>query len=208
MCEASGTYEFLTSDFVNLLAKYLIDRVELLQRAQLKKKVVKILEVGAGDGRLTYFLREAMADLPHVDIMATDLRKNATPEAETSRCFAPVYSFGYREALEKFRPNIVICSWMPMGIDWTASFREQTNVSEYVLIGETDWGVCGHPLKTWGMRVPGSSTGHDVCPSYEVDGFHRVPLGDVSDVQLSRYDGALFWGNSRTVSFQRKSGVR
>lgn len=44
---------------------------------------------------------------------------------------------------------IVLCSWMPMGQDWTKYFR-QSNVDEYILIGEADDGTCGHNWETWG----------------------------------------------------------
>eukprot|EP00536_Pseudo-nitzschia_multiseries_P006101 jgi/Psemu1/154136/gw1.125.95.1 len=44
---------------------------------------------------------------------------------------------------------IVICSWMPMGVDWTALFRE-AGVEEYILIGEADDGSCGDNWSTWG----------------------------------------------------------
>jgi hypothetical protein len=47
---------------------------------------------------------------------------------------------------------IVLCSWMPMGQDWTQLFRDAAsyNVDEYILIGEADDGSCGHNWKTWG----------------------------------------------------------
>jgi hypothetical protein len=48
------------------------------------------------------------------------------------------------------RPRVtVLCSWMPMGLDWTARFRCH-EVDEYVLVGECDDGQCGHNWETWG----------------------------------------------------------
>lgn len=47
-------------------------------------------------------------------------------------------------ALSAFRPRLVICSWMPMGVDWSRAFRNCDDVDEYVLLGEADDGSCGH----------------------------------------------------------------
>jgi hypothetical protein len=87
---------------------------------------------------------------------------------------APVERLSVEEALEKYaatpsagdddpdenvgastrrhrpRPRVtVLCSWMPMGLDWTALFRRH-EVDEYVLVGECDDGQCGHNWETWG----------------------------------------------------------
>jgi hypothetical protein len=88
---------------------------------------------------------------------------------------APVERLSVEEALEKYaampsagdddhdendgastrrrhrpRPRVtVLCSWMPMGLDWTARFRRH-EVDEYVLVGECDDGQCGHNWETWG----------------------------------------------------------
>jgi hypothetical protein len=83
---------------------------------------------------------------------------------------APVERLSVEEALEKYapirfddddkdddgtsrrlhRPRVtVLCSWMPMGLDWTALFRMH-EVDEYILVGECDDGQCGHNWETWG----------------------------------------------------------
>jgi hypothetical protein len=46
----------------------------------------------------------------------------------------------YREALKLHQPDIVLCSWMPMGDDWTRELRSHPSVQEYILIGEVDEG--------------------------------------------------------------------
>ena len=55
------------------------------------------------------------------------------------------------EALEQFQPHIVLVSWMPLGMDFTTSIRATASVLEYILIGEADSGICGHPRLTWGI---------------------------------------------------------
>jgi hypothetical protein len=85
---------------------------------------------------------------------------------------APVERLSVEQALERYAPvlppapstpspsaqadsnhggrvTIVLCSWMPMDVDWTRLFRRH-RVDEYVLIGERDDGQCGHNWETWG----------------------------------------------------------
>src|SRR5688572_9778673 len=61
-----------------------------------------------------------------------------------------VNQIDYRVLLQLQHPHIVICSWMPQGIDFTADFRATPSVQEYYLIGESDTGITGHAWKTWG----------------------------------------------------------
>ena len=58
-------------------------------------------------------------------------------------------------------PDVVLCCWQPMGVDWTAAMRARASVREYVLVGETDDGICGEPWATWGSRA-GSNPGGEL----------------------------------------------
>ena len=31
-------------------------------------------------------------------------------------------------------PHVVVCSWMPLGVDWTAAFRACPSVASYLLV--------------------------------------------------------------------------
>ena len=53
------------------------------------------------------------------------------------------------DAQQQQQQVIILCSWMPMGQDWSQLFRD-ANVDEYILIGEADDGSCGHNWSTWG----------------------------------------------------------
>jgi hypothetical protein len=99
---------------------------------------------------------------------------------------------------------IVLCSWMPPMIDWTALFRKK-QVDEYILIGEADNGSCGDNWHTWGN--------YDFCDEeqeveqqpkvpYEHDGYKRVNLDKLSLLQFSRFDCKQS-KESMTVSFRR-----
>jgi hypothetical protein len=126
---------------------------------------------------------------------------------------------------------IVLCSWMPMGLDWTSLFR-QYDVEEYILIGEADDGSCGHNWKTWGnpvffddshdadnygnnvdnitMNNESSSsmeegTGRVVVPipPYKMDGYGRWDMDVLSQFQFSSFDCSVS-KSSKTVSFQKQ----
>jgi hypothetical protein len=95
---------------------------------------------------------------------------------------------------------IVICSWMPMGQDWTQLFR-QYDVDEYILIGEADDGSCGHRVETWGGQDDSSNT-PTTPPAYEVDGYRRRDLVELHPYQFSRFDTKQS-KNGMTVSFRK-----
>ena len=279
-------YELWTREYVRGLAKYLLGRIEEMDNDNENEKdgnrtarvKTTILDVGAGDGRLAYFLRLAMRDeaaagggggggaaFPGKKRRRTEEKKKARardnasddngdggiaaggggevaggyPAAEKTRrrrrrsapdyydlpaivatddgsWKAPIYDkrvMKSREdedenededgdcnrglgverlsvigSLEKYGPRaaapadagatsrlIVLCSWMPPGLDWTADFRRPMEgdgggpragatatagsvadadaerlVEEYILIGEADDGSCGHNWLTWG----------------------------------------------------------
>jgi len=112
---------------------------------------------------------------------------------------------------------IVLCSWMPMGVDWSALFR-QALVDEYILIGECDDGSCGDNWKTWGNHsflsddveelLDHKETATDaaesaVFPLFEVDGYTRIDIDDLLPYQFSRFDSAVS-KTGKTVAFRRK----
>ena len=105
-------------------------------------------------------------------------------------------------AVAKFAPTLVLCSWMPGGEDWTATWRSAPSVKEYVLLGVPDTGVCGNEYRTWGVGRGDASV--NLSPA-EMDGFERVDVHAVSRWQLCCVDRPSFEevGHSRCVSFRR-----
>ena len=93
---------------------------------------------------------------------------------------------------------------MPYQTDSTKDFRSCPSVKEYILIGETDHGCCGHPWETWG--VTWDFKDHDQTP-YQVDGFERFDLQDLRGLQICRTDQLLDWRHSETVSFRRQANL-
>jgi hypothetical protein len=198
-------YEIWTKEYIDRFGDYLAKRVEQLGGSE--ENPVVILEIGAGNGRLTYFLNERINEiLPEkAKILATDSGK-----WEIKNIF-PVENISNAEAIAKYKPRVIISSWMPHGSDFTAEFRAAESVEEYILIGEADYGCCGRSWETWGENS--FSEGEEIWekrenedPPYMKDGFEKVYNNELSEFQLSRVDICELSGStSSTVSFKRKN---
>lgn len=200
----SQLYEIFNQEYVHALASYLVERAR--EYGATAEKPMIVLEVGAGEGKLTHFLAQECDRLSPglVNIIA-----NSSVPSKWGGLTQPRYPVelgDYADALEQHDSDMVICSWMPNGIDWSANFRATSSVKEYVLIGEADHGCCGHYEKTWGCD---GFTGEplDEMP-YQADGFSRYDLGALSQLQVCRYDSFYeslgFVLRSETVSFRRE----
>jgi hypothetical protein len=153
--EDDPVFEFWNKEYIDAFSEYLIQRAKEFQST--KEKPLQILEVGAGNGKLTHFLKEQFEKkkIENIVIRATDSGEWMKPREGISQIITPhfpVEILDYKEALEKYKPDVVICSWMPYEEDWTADFRATDSLKEYILIGEKDGGCCGHPWETWGAN--------------------------------------------------------
>ncbi len=194
-------YEFFNQEFINSFSDYLTKRINVLKG---DKEFVSILEVGAGNGKLSYFLsqNQKLKNLP-VKIIPTD---NNTWNIKTD---FNVENIGHQEALEKYDPDIVIFCWMPLEEDYTEDFRKHSSVKEYILIGESGGGCCGDEWKTWGLSYMYDESFHgNEVPPYKKDGFEisdDEELGNVSKKQLSRGDYYNWKNEDGTDSISRHS---
>lgn len=120
----------------------------------------------------------------------------------------PTEKIDQKKALAKYNPEIVICSWMPFKEDWTADFRAEKSVQEYILIGETDDGCCGDKWRTWGNKrsldEKERRLRENQLPPYKADGFERINL-HTGTLQASRIDFLEGRGTTSTVSFRGKT---
>jgi hypothetical protein len=157
-CEDQDVYEFLTKEYVEELALHVLESSKALLSpggggpagSKIRSKIV-ILEAGAADGRLLHFLEQEMAQLDKQ--LSRRCVFQATDIAPSPRAAAfGVEPIDYRRALKRYQPEIVLCSWMPMGSDWTADFRREANLEEYLLVGQSDHGNCGDNWATWGNQ--------------------------------------------------------
>jgi hypothetical protein len=179
-------YEIYTQEFIENFSNFLVKHVKEFKK---EGQPVTILEVGAGNGRLTYFLnsniKEISSDL--VKCIAVDSGESKIKEAFLE---VPVEKLDYKEALKKYKPQIVISSWMPHDEDWTTDFIKEDSVEEYILIGEEDSGCCGKYPETW--------------ENYVADNFERKRLYDLTKVQFSRINIIEKKSTSTTNLFKRK----
>ncbi|MDO8468791.1 MAG: hypothetical protein Q7S29_03480 [Candidatus Peribacter sp.] len=191
-CLEHELFEVLTKEYIEALATYLEERIGLLQSGT--GKPVTILEVGAGDGRLTHFLKKELdrRGVQGYHIIATD----AMGGQWQIRPRYPVNKEVVDMALWDFEPQIVLACWMPRNEDWTGHMRGTPSVEEYMLIGPKDSGTCGLDDETWGKNQEGAQT------RYRQEGFERVELPELSALQMGQKDrnGMRF---SSTVSFRR-----
>jgi len=139
-------YLVVTREVVSRLSDWLCDE------ASAQGGELRVLEVGAGDGTLCFHLQRALADrAAPVRLLATDSgARGLRPKAG-----AKVEQLDARNAVAAFEPHIVICSFMPLGLDWTSAFRACAAVQAYLLLGEKDDGCCGSPWATWGFLADG-----------------------------------------------------
>lgn len=202
--EKNPIFEIWTKEYIDAFGNYLMEQVEKMGGT--KENPVVILEVGAGNGRLAHFLKEKIDKLvpDSIKIVACD-NYVTWNNMKTSPLF-PVENISHKEALQKYKPKIVICSWMPPQSDLTKDFRTVESVDQYILIGETDYGCCGNAWETWGVtgyNVTDNEAVKDGVPPYEKDGYDKTTLESLSDLQLSRADIFDGRGTSKTVSFER-----
>ncbi len=84
------------------------------------------IEIGAGDGTLTRLLIEA-----GVNCLATD----DYSWSQYIQYPASVEKLDARQALDKYRPQVVICSWPPPGNSFEKLILNADSVSLYITIG-------------------------------------------------------------------------
>lgn len=200
-------YEYPTAEFVSGLADYLAGRLAAITPAV--GTVPRILEVGAGQGRLSFLVDKALRERGvAADVFAVD-----TFNWQGSKESPSVASeMDFRSALDTVQPDIVIGAWLPSTekfgaddlYDWTKDFRKTPSVKEYILIGEPD--LTATP-EAWGeyWDFDTMSVRPSPHPEYEKDGFIKEVHENLIPTQIDYRDCAingLLTHRSRTVSFK------
>ena len=112
LVQPRGIYCFYTRELVETLAGMIASK--------------SCLEIGAGDGTLTRFLKNQ-----GVELSATDNHgwKNAVAYPDS------VIKLDAREALATYAPEVVICSWPPAQNDFERHVFATPSVQLYIVIG-------------------------------------------------------------------------
>lgn len=197
-------YEVFTHEYILDLSEYITRRyTELANR----KDSIVVLEVGAGNGKLSHFLESVTQEssttqddiLQKISFIATDDSSWTTTDDGTKVTIGNnVEQADYKTAIEQYHPDIVLTSWMPPNTDWSQFFREQ-DVPEYILIGRADDGVNGTLNETW--SIP-SETDYNYNPSQQYTRY------DMAMHQISMHDTPPFdreHAYSSTVSFRKNN---
>lgn len=203
-----GTHEIPTMESVAEWGSYLVER---FTSGNYGEPPIKILEVGAGRGDLSHALQAKLNDL--ADDTFTVIAVDTNPPENA----LDVLSVSGEEALAKYMPQVVIFSWMPLGVDCTAAFRKCASVQEYLLIGVSGpignegLAMTGDKWKTWGntedfeWEMPQEDVAA-LIPPYIEDGFTRQDMDErFMPVQRNVYSTSVLNRPSTTVSFRRNT---
>ena len=122
---------------------YQLPNIEFVQELSMAINDINpgvILEVGSGRGTISGHISKEI----NKKIILTDDYSwwDNINNKEKIDCL-DVINIGYVDAIEKYRPDLVIASWIPYGSYWTDSFRECESVKGYILIGEGQGGCTG-----------------------------------------------------------------
>lgn len=190
-------FELLNEEYLDALSDYLVEKIT--EYGASKENPLLILEIGAGDGRLSHFLRQKL------EKKAPGLTKIiATDSGEWGlKSHFPVEKLKHDEALKKYDAQVVLCSWMPWGVDQTEDIRRCKKTREYILIGESDGGQCGDNWKTWGIKAYDDPSEDRQVPPYKAEGFEKKDMGDLRKHQVCGTDYPGEFRHSTSVSFKR-----
>jgi hypothetical protein len=172
-------YELYTTEYIEALAQTLITH---LDSRPLLDTPLRILEVGAGEARLSGFLGEALQKRDQdVEVNACDANAG-----KINRVF-PIHEMDYREALERFNPHIVLSSWMPSRQDWTPDFRARSDLEGYILVGPAD--RCG-TRATWRSDPSSGFVRHDLTTVNELKTLDHPYLPEIAALGSTTH---AFW---------------
>jgi hypothetical protein len=112
LVQPKGIFCFYSRSLINALATMIAGR--------------SCLEIGAGDGTLARFLKEQGVQLTATDNHGWE-KSVVYPEW--------VFKLDAREALAKYAPEVVICSWPPAQNDFERDVFNTSSVQLYIVIG-------------------------------------------------------------------------
>lgn len=189
-----GLFQVWTKEFIESFASYL--------RKIISDPDAVILDVGAGNGLLTFWLSGLGLRIIAVDNQSWPLWS----EKWKVRYPEWVLKMDYKEALRIFSPEIVISSWMPPYVDWTIDFRACDSVKEYILIGEVPKPPRIRPHNTHIVCVCGEWESWDEFPGWEKQELRDLTKLSTSYFELlSEKETEYFYHKSKVAVFKRIS---
>ena len=134
----NSIYEYPTQEYIKGLGSYITSRINELGAS--RENPITILEIAAGSDRIAHFLGEQLdKTTPGTSkVIATD---NFSWPYSRTKIGIHVEDLGYDEALEKYKPAIVIGAWLPSsnyrrrydpeGLEIARHIRQTPSVEEF-----------------------------------------------------------------------------
>jgi hypothetical protein len=148
-CHENAIFQIYSKEFIETLAN------------QIKKlNPKKVIEVGAGDGRLSYFLNKHGVNSKPID-------NHAWAKCEDDKnvvhiTYPPeVEKIDYRNALRKYNPDLVILCWEELSAKYTQKILDYPSVKYVIWIGEHAGGCTGS--EDTFMRYKNEELENDCC---------------------------------------------
>lgn len=164
---------------------YQLPNIEFIQELA---KVIKeinadvILEIGAGRGIIS---RNVSKIIGKDIILTDDYSWWGNKENAEKIEYTDIIKMDYKEAIKKFKPDLVIASWIPYNKGWTKYFRLHPYIKGYIIIGEPRGGCTGSDddWKTkWNMKILTDVERYGICRT-DYGFCHGTPMGH-TDVTL------------------------
>lgn len=134
-CNRHMVYQLRNIEFVQELAKVIKD-----------VDPETILEVGAGRGIISRYISKII----NKEIILTDdyswWARWEREEIDEKIEYPDIVKMDYNDAIEIYKPDLIVASWIPHGQCWTEDFRKYPFVKGYIIIGELS---CTGSEKDW-----------------------------------------------------------
>ena len=122
-----------------------------------------ILEVGAGRGVISGHVSKAL----NKKIILTDSYEWWEKWEYAEKVEYPdILKMTYIQAIEEFKPDLIIASWIPYDRCWTKDFRKYPFVKGYITIGEGIGGATGSYddwITDWDIQHLDDVTRYGIC---------------------------------------------
>jgi hypothetical protein len=105
-----------------------------------------ILEIGAGRG----IISKHVGKMLNRNIILTDSYDWWKYGDREKIIYQDILERAYIDAIEEFKPDLIIASWIPYNVCWTKDFRKYPFVKGYIIIGERRGGATGSE-EDWGV---------------------------------------------------------
>ena len=216
VCACTSASCIYTREFVDELAAYCKERLEKVYIPAAAgpgaARPAPILMLGRHLGKLAWLLNETKV-LP-VPVIASHEKPATNPyllripqHKQKEFAVRPIQTMTDADALEKYKPALVLLSSLKANVDITSTVRRFGSVKEYCTIGISDSYTEGHGWDTFGHPHFRDRQDKSTTAAFVADGFVRMSLPHCSRWLLHKHDSRDAFGLGSVQSFVRQSYV-